>query len=969
MTPDPSVSGDPPEASPRHPVIGIGCSAGSLEPLRQVLRELSDDLPATVVVVQHMSGEAQEELLVELLRQVTGLPVERAEDGSPLAPGCVILAPAHRRTTIAEGVLRIGAVDRGASDHPIDTFFGSLGAGLEYRAVAVVLSGGGSDGAAGARTVAASGGLVLVQDPSTAEFPSMPRAAIERGAGDLILTPSEIGGEIERFALARASESGDEEAGEFPEERLARIFPLLREHSGIDFSAYKRGTFRRRLQRRILIRRSDGLDAYLDLLRREPSEARALAEDVLIDVTCFFRGSASFEALKKSVLPAVCARKEGGIRVWVAGCATGEEAYSVAITIVEFLAEQQLARDVQIFATDANEAAIQRARAGVYPAKILNDLTPERLERFFSPTDGGFRIAQRIRDLCIFSRHDLTRDPPFSHLDLIVCRNVLIYMQRPLQERLAQVFHYALRPNAFLMLGHSEALSRADLFTPVDKSHRILARKGAGVRLEDLAPLGQRRDSGRVRATVRASAVEVRSSVDRLLLERYAPAAVLVDADGRILQSRGDTSPYLRLPSGTPRLDLTHMARGTLPTVLRSQIAEAEETGLAVTRNAIRTDLEEAPQVDIEVRPMRGGEGSRYLVIFEANRDGRAPSADEQATAIPGEPEPGEVEELRSELQQTRQQMSATIQDLEIANEELLSANEEILSSNEELQSTNEELDSAKEELQSTNEELSTLNDELQSRNELLKRAHSDLMNLLRSVDLPIVIVDEQLRVRRYTPTAEEALNLRPGDIDRPLTHIKTAVEVPDLERLVHKVVEEVVMVERDLQNGDGAWFSLRIRPYKNVDDRIEGAVIALFDIDDAKKQQAATTSERDFSESVLASLAHPLLVLNHQLTIEMANAAFRDLFRLRSVILEGRELSSVANGAFDSPQLQERLDRILLDQPVFEEHQLQADIPGAGSCELAVSGRLMPGDARRPDLILLAIDGIREPEPVEPRP
>src|SRR5262245_52837958 len=604
----------------------------------------------------------------------------------------------------------------------------------------------------------------------------------------------------------------------------------------------------------VLLKMTD-VAQYLRHLQTDSAEAQQLSQDILIHVTRFFRDPESFQALGSEVFPDITANRSSDtpIRIWVPGCSTGEEAYSVAIAVLEHLGEEAASIPVQIFATDVSEAAVDHARVGVYPQTIAADVSPERLRRFFSKSDGNYRITKVVRDLCVFARQDLTRDPPFSKLDLVVCRNVLIYLAPTLQKKLLNVFHYSLRPWGYLMLGHAETTGPyTDLFTIANKRQRIYRKKGDSRGNAVAFPVdfaaGRGPGAGRKPPEPRG-VTSFQSAAQRVLLERFAPPGVVVDDELRIVQFIGHTGRYLEPAPGDANLTLPKMVRDGLLHGLRTAFQQARREGVAARRTGLHIRFN-GHDIDVTLEVIPIGEGANrerhHLVLFQAtaSREHKRTVGGSKG-AGKGKGRSGSTDarllKLEEELAASRDYLQSIIQELEAANEELQSANEEILSSNEELQSTNEELDTAKEELQSTNEELNTVNEELQARNEELSRANSDLVNLLGSVEIAIVIVASDLRIRRFTPMAERVLNLIAADIGRPIGHIKPNIDCPELEQLIGDVIDRVTSREIEVRDRQGNWYSLRIRPYKNVDNRIDGAVLSLFDISATRRSATET--------------------------------------------------------------------------------------------------------------------------------
>ena len=846
----------PPAADPSRldgmTLVGIGASAGGLEAFTQLLEALDPEAGLTLVLVQHLSPH-HDSALVGLLASHTVMPVTEVTDGVRIEPNHIYVIPPNVHMVLAGDALQLSPRPGDRTAHtPIDGFFASLAATVRDQSIAVVLSGTASDGALGIRDVKAAGGITFAQTPASAKFDGMPRAAIATGMVDVVMTPAQIGAELSELALhpySRHPTRGDRH--QVQDDQLEKVYALLRPASGVDFRHYKLPTVRRRLFRRMALHRIADVDQYIALLQSNPEEVRGLFQDLLIHVTSFFREPDSFAALATEVFPRLFDRRDAdrSIRVWICGCATGEEAYSLAIALLEFGQQLPSASRIQIFATDVSDTAIEYARAGVYPASIAGDVGPDRLRRFFTRSDGHYRVSKQVRDLCVFARQDLTKDPPFSRLDLVMCRNVLIYMNAVLQRKLIALFHYALQPDGHLVLGQAESVGpHANLFALADKRFRIYRKKAdygqvrQGARPGESAMPVPRPAASAPIAPDRGLQLEV----SRLILDRYSPAGVVVDVDLQIVQVRGHTGPFLEHAPGDVSLGLLKMLREGLVYGVRSAFQAARKSGRPARRDGLRVRAGRAwRKVNVEVVPLAENGRQHYLVLFESEREsgsarepGRARPAKAARATRSGKTS---LDVLQRELDASRQYMQAIIQELEAANEELQSANEEILSSNEELQSTNEELDTAKEELQSTNEELNTVNEELHARNDELSRVNSDLVNLVGSIQIAIVIVGSDLRIRRFTPMAEKILNLIPADLERSIAHINTNLDGINLPELIIESMDTVAPLERDVRDRQGRWFALRIRPYKNLDNKIDGAVLALFDIDLLKRSDAET--------------------------------------------------------------------------------------------------------------------------------
>ena len=928
---------DAAERAPNFLVVGIGASAGGLEAFTKILAPIPRTAPLAVILVQHLS-RTHPSLLKELLGAKTALTVVEGEDGLEIRPGFVYVIRPDTHLTVVDGHLRVSQRPTGhVIDAPVDRLFESLADQYGERAIGVVLSGSGHDGAAGVRQIKDAGGIVLVQDPAEADSNGMPRAAVGLGdVADLVLPAEGLAAELVRLAehpfFKRAPAESSGTSGERLATELAPIFQLLRRTTGVDFTHYKAPTVQRRINRRLALHRLADLPAYTKLLQTDANEVERLHDDILIHVTGFFRDPESFALLCNDVLPDLIAAHQDGtpLRVWVPGCSSGEEAYSIAIALVESLREHPTI-PLQVFGTDVSHKMVARARSGFYPADAVKKLEPGRLRQFFVEVEGGFRVSTSVREHCVFARQDVTRDPPFSKLDLVLCRNLLIYLGQPLQKRAIEIFHYALNPGGVLVLGRSETVgAHVDLFEPIDTHWKVYrsipgggARDATGFALRpDVHPAALARVSAR-RPSPQA---DVQVEASRLLLERYAPPSVVVDDHCMVVRSNGNTSRYIELPAGEATLDVFRMARRGLLSPLRSAVSEARQRGAPARREGLRVSAEGADlRVSIEVTPL-GHPGQRHFLIqFEEPAPAAKKTTKKAQLRAPAATAVGKLED---ELTRTRQDLQAMIQDLEAANEELQSANEEVLSSNEELQSTNEELDTAREELQSTNEELSTVNEELETRNTQLTTVNSDLVNLLASVQIPIVMVSSDLTLRRFTPAAERLFNLIPSDVGRPIGHIRPNIRCPDLEALVREVVETVSVRERDVVDGEGNSFFLRIRPYKSIENRIEGAVLTLFDF------SLALRLARETGEAAMSRLPDAALLIDGRRFVQRANPVFYQKFGGSAQDVEGVLLFDVGGGAWDVPGL-----RALLEK----ELPLRKNIVG-----FAFELELRPGDRRK---------------------
>ncbi|HLH29939.1 MAG TPA: CheR family methyltransferase, partial [Terriglobia bacterium] len=732
---------------------------------------------------------------------------------------------------------------------PIDMFLRSLAQDQQGRAIGVILSGTASDGTLGMQAIKAMGGVTFAQDDRSARYNAMPRSAVAAGNVDFVLAPDLIARELARIAK-NAHLFAPEETSETSEvvtknDTFDKIYTLLRNFSRVDFSNYKPGTIRRRITRRMFLRKIDSLEAYLQFLRKNRDEVEILFNDVLINVTGFFRDSDAFESLRRVAFPLMMKNKppNAPIRIWVPGCSTGEEAFSLAIALLEFLGDRAGNLQIQIFATDISEAIIQKARTGLYPESISMDMSAERLKRFFQKVDAGYQIGKPVRDICVFAKQDISKDPPFSKLDLISCRNVMIYMGQPLQKRILPLFHYALNTNGILFLGSSESVgSFADLFSALDKKNKIYTTKSGEIPLnfEFVPRYDAEVEAPRVTRQEVPQRVDLQKIADQILLNRFAPPSVVVNEKLEVIQFIGQTGRFLDPTPGDATLNLLKLVKGGLQLELRLAFQKIKRSA-TFRKEGVIVELDGALKtVSFEILPVRNVPGPEryYLVVFEEAPAVAKPAAKSsvKSEVKKSKTKPTELEaensHLKDELDATREYLQSIIEEQRTTNEELRSANEEIQSSNEELQSINEELETAKEELQSTNEELTTVNEELQNRNDELSRLNNDLNNLLSSVNIPIVMLGNDLRIRRFTPVAEKVMNLIPTDIGRPITDIKTNLRLQDFRQSVLHVIDSLEIQENEVEDNSGRWYSMRIRPYRTLDNKIDGVVVVLLDLD-----------------------------------------------------------------------------------------------------------------------------------------
>jgi two-component system, chemotaxis family, CheB/CheR fusion protein len=829
------------------PIIGVGASAGGLEAFTELLHSLPKNNGMAFVFVQHLDPK-HVSMLAEILARESKMPVLEARSGVQVQPDHVYVIPRNTSVSIEKRTLRLGPRSLVSGQlTSIDTFFHALAQDQGMRSIGVLLSGNGSDGTSGLKAIKSAGGIAFVQDPETAKYDGMPRSAIGAGCVDFVQKPAGIAAELVRIVdhpyIDRPDWSVNETLPDAPNS-LNNILGIVRNATTVDFRDYKPNTVKRRILRRMVLKQTDTIDSYLGILRNDPNEVQCLFDDLLINVTEFFRDPEMYQALAKQVFPKITAAHRKGadrqIRIWVPGCSTGEEAYSLAIAFTEFLGEKADGISLQIFATDISETALKIGRNGIYPASIAKSVSLERLRRFFVKSDSGFQVQKHIRESCIFARHNVTKDPPFSKLDLISCRNILIYLGSVLQERVVPLFHYALNPHGFLVLGSSETIgSHAGLFQLLDKKNKIYVRKPGISRIPLMTPARDlpAQKSEPAPKPAMWTDLDLQREADRLVLSKYGPPGIVVDDNLKICLFRGQTSQFLEPAAGAASFSVLRMVKEGLAVELKAALGKARKEDRPVRREGVQLD-EGGIELNLQVIPFsRGSERDRkYLILFESVRT--VPQV-AHAKGRPGTVRVGplvrENQHLRQELSSSRQYLQSIIEDQEASQEELQSATEEIQSSNEELQSTNEELETAKEELQSTNEELNTVNEELQNRNSQLARMGNDLVNLLANVNMPILILGNDLRIHRFTPATEKALNLIPSDIGRSIRDFNLRIHVPDLEKILRDVIETLKPRALDVTDEDGRRYSLRIRPFQTEDHKIDGVVMVFVDLEPGK--------------------------------------------------------------------------------------------------------------------------------------
>ncbi|MDO9219754.1 MAG: CheR family methyltransferase, partial [Thiobacillus sp.] len=829
-------------SQPIQAIVGMVASAGGLAAFKQFFLAMPADSGMAFVLIPHLDPN-HESLMAPLLGKHTPMPVMEAQDGQPLAANHVYVIPPNHSLSLRQGVIQLGAPPgRGAGETAIDPFLRSLADDQQERGVCIILSGTGTHGSLGLKAVKAAGGMAMVQEPSTAEYDRMPLSAVETGLADYVLPPGRMPEELVRYVQHFAAGTAAPLEPSAVKDDLDQVMALLRARTQFDFRAYRKRMLLRRIQRRMGLSHLDQLADYLALLRAKPDELKLLCKDLLISVTCFFRDPEMYQVLETQVLPELIDGRNTGtpVRVWVPGCATGEEAYSIAMLLIERIAATGKACPIQIFATDVDEGALETGRRGIYPEALLSDLGRKRLERFFTRVDAhSWQVSKQLREAVLFASQNILADAPFSRLDMVSCRNLLIYLEPEVQHKLLQLFHFSLNEGGYLILGPSESIGQLTaLFRPVSKKWRIVRRLN-GVRPARAGfPIQAGEQPNALPFAPPPAAVGNLAELTRkLLLEAYAPAAVVINRRYEILHYSGPTHLYLQQPGGPPSHDLLALSLPALRPRIRAAVARALNEAARTDDGGIRIKRAETPVlVRLVVQPLPGKlpEEGLLLVTFQDepgplqignSSNQQAQQADEQL-----------VHQLEYELKTSREELQSTIEEMESSSEELKASNEEVMSMNEELQSTNEELETSKEELQSLNEELGSVNSQLRDKVDELEDSNNDMANFLASVDNATLFLGVDRTIQRFTPSATRLFNLIATDVGRPIDHITARVDDPDLSRDIDQVLQNLAPCEREVSCDKAQWFLRRITPYRTADNRISGVVLTLTDITPIKQ-------------------------------------------------------------------------------------------------------------------------------------
>ncbi|MHC1776508.1 MAG: chemotaxis protein CheB [Lentimicrobium sp.] len=874
------------------PVAGIGASAGGLEALEQLLSSVPENSGIAYVVIQHLDP-TQQGFLPELLQRITKMGVFLVKDRMPVKPNCVFVIPPNKSMSILKGVLHLfDPVEARGLRLPVDFFFHSLADDYKDLGIGIVLSGMGSDGSAGLRSIKEKNGIVVVQDPASAKFDSMPRNAIASVQADIVVPAKEIPGKLVDFLRRIPVIKSELEIEVKNKSALEKIIILLRMQTGNDFSLYKKNTVYRRIERRMGVHKIDNIASYVHFLQENPREVEILFKELLIGVTNFFRDAMVWKRLKETVIPELFSRHHSGtiMRAWVPGCSTGEEAYSLAIVFKEALetARPSDGFSLQIFASDLDPEAIETARKGAFPANIISDVSSDRLNRFFVKTEDGYHVNSEIREMVVFAQHNIIMHPPFTKMDILACRNLLIYLEPELQKKLLGMFYYSLSPGGIMLLGSSETLgSQGQLFTPIDVKLKLFTRNDNALNQELFdfpSSFTRSKQIPNENKMPDKSIVNIQALADQLLLQKFAPAGVLVNENGDIIYISGRTGKYLEPAVGKANLNIFAMLREGLrnefPIAFRKAILKKE----VVVLHNIKVGTNGATQtVDVKIQwidkpePLKG----TLMIVFA------------DVPEIPGAGTPSKKgrkslssireTELEAEMQRLREEMQNTVEEMQTSQEELKSTNEELQSTNEELQSTNEELTTSKEEMQSLNEELQTVNSELQSKVDDYSRVNNDMKNLLNSTDIATLFLDKELNIRRFTIQATKIFKLIKSDIGRPFTDQASELIYPELAEDAREVLRTLVFRQKQIPATNGRWFSIRIMPYRTFDDRIDGLVITFINITDLKQVEGKLNETQQMHNLLFASSPNAIIRLSTDFKILEINMQAEKLLGIKN--------------------------------------------------------------------------------------
>ncbi|HEX7475733.1 MAG TPA: chemotaxis protein CheB [Dehalococcoidales bacterium] len=956
------------------PIVGIGASAGGLEALQELFTNMPPDTGMGFVVVTHLDP-SHISILPELLKKCTSMPVYQIIDGMAVKPNNIYVIPPNKTMGILHGKLILFDLPEPHGLRlPIDFFLRALAQDRGRAAICIILSGSGTDGTLGLKAIKGEAGLAIVQEPGSAKYDGMPKQAIESGLADFVLRPSEVPARLVSLAGYSKKEFFEEHqiAAATQPDSLAKICLLLRQYTKHDFSQYKPATLYRRIERRMAVNQIRNIASYASFMEQHTAEAQALFKDLLISVTRFFRDTEAFIALKSHMKTLISQRPSASpLRIWVPGCATGEEAYSVAMVVRECLDEVNQDLDVQVFATDIDDDAVNRGRSGIYPVGIGADVSAERLHHFFTQAKDTYVIKREIRERVIFAVQDTIKDPPFSKVDLICCRNLLIYLNSDLQERLVPLLYYSLNKDGILFLGSAETIGKhSDLFSALDKKWKIYQRREVTLLKKQqmqFGPISFRRETANAVGELKSEPVKpfnLAEMVNQILLQKYTPACVVVDEKYDVLYVHGQTGKYLELPTGPPRMNILDIARQGLRVDLISALLTAFNKDRETSCSKIEVKQDDNIQlVDLKVSPIAGPAGTPKLCLITFQTvTSSEPAVTTKTKRARSTANHNRIANLEQELASSKETLYTTREEMETSNEELKSSNEELQSTNEELRSTNEELETSREELQSINEELITVNAEQTAKTDELNRTSDDLLNLLNATEIATIFLDLDLKIRRFTPPTATIFNLLESDIGRPIHHVTSNLVYDNLNEDLNKMLDTLVPRSIEVQTRQARSYILHIAPYRTAGHAIQGLVLTFVDITEEKKVAL------DVAESIVNTVREPLIVLDKDLRVISANKAFYNMFQVTGEKIYKQLIYDIGNRQWNIPKLRELLEDILPKNTHFDDFVVDHAFTAIGHKTMVLNARRVVAVSGQEPMILLAIEDTQERQQTDKR-
>jgi two-component system CheB/CheR fusion protein len=954
-----------PDEESTFPIVGIGASAGGLEAIEKFFSNMPSDSDIAFVIVMHFDPAAKS-VMADILKGYTKMEVFQVEDGMKVEPNYVYIIPPNRDMAILHRTLHLyeSVLSKGIR-HPIDFFFRSLANDNKENAICIILSGTGTEGTLGLKAIKGEGGMVMVQSIESAAYDGMPRSAIATGLVDYILSPEKMPEQLVSYVkqfYATKTIKPEIIVTEQIANYLKKIIILIRTQNGVDFSQYKQSTLIRRIERRMSLHQIKNISDYVRYLQENQPESQILCKEFFIGVTSFFRDTAAFGVLKEKVIPDILKNKslDQPARIWVPGCSTGEEAYSIAMILKEYMDEVKSNLQIQIFATDVDRDAVETGRSGVYPNNITVDVSPERLNRFFIKNPNTYSIKKEIREMVIFAPQNVLSDPSFLRLDMISCRNLLIYLVPESQRKLLLLFHYSLNPGGYLFLGSSETIGElTEFYSVIDKKWKIFERIGERAHLPLIAEHTHTLVEVPKAGGMKAGAINIGGKIDKMLLDTYAPPCAIINEKGDLLYTHGMTGKYLQPPPGNFSSSIIDMAREGLKTELNIAIHRAVTQKKDIVFRNLNVKTNGAAQIiDLTVKPIKDSEMQGLIIVTFEDVPSPKPSRSVRLTHKSKQVKE-HIAELESELKSTRENLQATIEELQTSNEELKSTNEELTSANEELQSTNEELGASKEELQSLNEELVTLNAEHQGKIEELSKSVSDLDNVIASTEIATLFLDNDLRIKDYTKAITKVIKLIKTDIGRPVGDLVFNLEYEDLHRDVKEVLDTLDIKEKEIRDKKGSWYLMRILPYRTSDNIIDGVVVTFMDITGRKQLEQMEKNTRIYAESIVETIQESILVLDKDLRVISANPSFYGTFQVSPEETENKFVYDIGNGQWDIPQLRKLLEEIIPRNKYFKNFEVDHVFPGIGRKIISLNARRIYQEGKSTEKILLVFEDI----------